>query len=478
MNVFFHFLIFSFFYLSLNSQTYNYYFGNLHSHTAFSDGNKDSLTSGIGKPDGSYAYAKLSQNFDFLGISEHNHYSSLRNPGFLLPRYQIGLNMSNSANQDGLFLSLFGMEYGISSEFNGHLLIYGYNQLIGWENNVGGLIGNNYSVFNAKSDYDGIFRKINMNPNSFIYLAHPNFNDYSTNGTSATALAYAPYNSAYDSAIVGMPLRSGLAFSTNTNYNDYSIGNYFIYYKKLLYLGYHLGIGYDHDNHYTNFGRSNGGRLVIISPTLTRTNLISAMQQMHFYGSDDSNAKVNFNMNGNIMGSILSGNTYPTFNIIHNDPDGEQADTIKIWKGNKNSGGLWADIVYTSVQNNTATFTDYNLQQGIEYFYFAEIKQADGQWIVTSPIWYKGTSPIFIKEESDKIKFNYFPNPVSKKLNISVTELKQYTVLISDLCGREIFKKIFNENEVSINLSEINSGIYNLTLISESAKVSKKLIVE
>src|SRR5437870_2542094 len=53
-----------------STQTYQYYFGNLHAHTAFSDGNKDSTSSGIARPDEGYAYAKLSNDFDFLGISE------------------------------------------------------------------------------------------------------------------------------------------------------------------------------------------------------------------------------------------------------------------------------------------------------------------------------------------------------------------------------------------------------------------------
>src|SRR5688572_12070261 len=93
--------------LQCSAQNLNYYFGNLHSHTGFSDGNKDSLNSGVSKPDGSYAYAKLSEDFDFLGISEHNHYSTAHNPGFKKPLYQQGLTMANAANEDGKFLALF-----------------------------------------------------------------------------------------------------------------------------------------------------------------------------------------------------------------------------------------------------------------------------------------------------------------------------------------------------------------------------------
>lgn len=478
MRLIFIFVLSSFFSNKSLSQTYNYYFGNLHAHTAFSDGNKDSATSGVGRPDGSYAYAKLSDNFDFLGISEHNHYSANHNPGFKQPLYQAGLSMANAANQDGIFLSLFGMEYGISSKYNGHVIVYGFNQLFGWESSAPGVAGNNYDVFNAKSDYDGLFRKVKNNPNAFCYLAHPDFSDYTTDGTYATALSNAPYNAAYDSAIVGIPLRSGLATSAMTDYSDYSIGNYFNYYKKLLYIGYHLGIGYDHDNHYTNFGRSNGGRLVILAPSLTRTNLTTAMQYMHFYGSDDSNAKIDFNLNGNIIGSILTASVYPTLNVIHNDPDGEQADTIKIWKGHKNSGGLWAEIVHITNQNNTLIYTDQNIIPGIEYYYFAEIRQADGQWIMTSPIWYTAEGTVAIKENTQDIKFNYFPNPVSKKLNISLAECDDYIIYLLDISGRVIMKKNIFEKETVIDLSGMPPGLYSLNIKNKITFVSKKLIVE
>jgi hypothetical protein len=478
MRLIFIFLLSSFFSNKNFSQAYNYYFGNLHAHTAFSDGNKDSATSGVGRPDASYSYAKLSNNFDFLGISEHNHYSANHNPGFKQPRYQVGLSMANASNQDGIFLALFGMEYGVSSQYNGHVVVYGFNQLFGWETSVPGVAGNNYDIFNAKSDYDGLFRKVKNNSNAFCYLAHPDFSDFTTDGTYATALSNAPYNAAYDSAIVGVPLRSGLATSALANYNDYSTGNYFNYYKKLLYIGYHLGIGYDHDNHYTNFGRSNGGRLVILAPSLTRANLVNAMQHMHFYGSDDSNAKIDFNMNGNIMGSILAGSVYPTFNVVHNDPDGEQADTIKIWKGHKNSGGLWAEIVYITNQNNTAIYTDQNIVQGIEYYYFAEIKQADGQWIMTSPIWYTAGGTVSIKENAGGIKFNYFPNPVSKQLNISLAEWDEYIIYMLDVSGRCVLEKNIPGKDVVIDLSGLTEGIYTLSIKSKNAVVSKKLVVQ
>lgn len=460
------------------SQPLNYYFGNLHAHTAFSDGNKDSLSSGVSKPDASYTYAKFSSNFDFLGISEHNHYSALRNPGFKLPRYQMGLNMAAAVNQNNSFLALFGMEYGTSSNNNGHVIIYGFNQLIGWETAVPGMTGNNYNIYNAKSDYASLFKKVRNNPGSFAYLAHPYWTDFTLDGTDSSALAFMPYNQMFDSAIVGMPLRSGNAFSTFADYNDYAPGNYFAYYKKLLYLGYHLGIGYDHDNHYTNFGRSNGGRLVIIAPSLNQPSLVSAMQQMHFYGSDDANAKIEFNLNGNIMGSMLSGSFFPTLQVTHNDPDLEQADTIKIWKGFKNNGGSWAWILQTTVHSNLASYTDYSISAGTEYYYFAEIRQADGQWMVTSPIWYTPTILLSNAENDSDLKLKVFPNPARDKLTISFGDCGTYHISLTDLMGRILLSTQREEKDLTIDLSEFKRGVYILQVKTTNSQAFKKINVD
>ncbi|MBL7932493.1 MAG: T9SS type A sorting domain-containing protein, partial [Bacteroidia bacterium] len=283
----------------------------------------------------------------------------------------------------------------------------------------------------------------------------------------------------YDSAIVGMPLRSGLANSTDTSYGDYSTGNYFNYYKKLLYQGYHLGIGYDHDNHYTNFGRSNGGRLVILAPSLTRANLYSAMKQMHFYGSDDPNVKVDFSMNGSIMGSIIGGNSFPTFQVVHNDPDGEQADTIKIWKGYKGSGGLWAWIAKSTVNNNTLLYSDNSLVQGQEYYYFAEIRQKDGQWIVTSPIWYTYGMNTFVSEvKKEQNQLLVFPNPVRETLYFSSSEKGPFRVIIKDMTGRIVLEEFVSEDKSSLSISALNNGMYILSLENGKVCTTRKLCVD
>src|SRR6185503_17821044 len=50
--------------------TNSYYFGTLHSHSDYSDGNKDNPGY---TPTDDFTYAMTAQCMDFLGISEHNH---------------------------------------------------------------------------------------------------------------------------------------------------------------------------------------------------------------------------------------------------------------------------------------------------------------------------------------------------------------------------------------------------------------------
>ena len=457
-----------------SAQTYQYYFGNIHAHTAFSDGNKDSSSSGVNSPAGSYEYAKQSQDFDFLGISEHNHYSSKSNPGFKRPLYQQGLDMADAANEDGTFVTLFGMEYGVSSQYNGHVLVYGINKLLGWEESVPGVTGANYDVYNAKTDYAGLFAKVNKTPGAFCYLAHPSFDDFSGDGTWNTALANAPYNASFDSAIVGMPLRSGLATNSNASYSDYPQGNYFNYYKKMLYQGYHLGIGYDHDNHYTNFGRGNGGRLVILATSLTKASFFDAIQKMRFYGSDDRNAEITFECSGAVMGSITGGTAYPSINLVHNDPDGELADTMRIWRGVRNSGGLWAEIIKSATGINTLAYTDDHMMSDNEYYYFGEIRQKDGQWIVTSPVWYTRSGQAALNEQKFPAHSIYF-DALSRNLHLSVDSSDPVELTLRDLQGRTVLGPAAVNGEMVLPVTGVADGIYVVLLRTGSFVLPVKM---
>ncbi len=380
----------------LFAQSYNFYYGNLHAHSGLSDGNQDSVTSGRGTPAPDYAYAKSSFHMDFLGISDHNHYQA----GMKTPAdYHAGVAQATAANQDGTFAALYGMEWGVISG-GGHVIVYGIDSLVGWDKQADG-ITNDYDIFCAKNDYAGLWNIVNARPGSFCTLAHPNSSDYSN-------LTGGSFNTAANQAIAGCAFRSGSAFSTTTDYSDPAPSSYEIYYKTLLAKGYHAGPQIDADNHNTTFGRTHKGRTVVLAPSLTRANLLSALRNRRFYASDDWNVQVTFTVSGNYMGSEVLLTSNSVINVSVTDPDGgDNVASIQIYYGVPGSGS--APTVLTSGSSSALSYT-HTTSPGNQYYYYARITQSDGDIINTAPVWVNRTSivlPInglvFTGEEVNKL---------------------------------------------------------------------------
>ncbi|MBC6111925.1 gliding motility-associated C-terminal domain-containing protein [Pedobacter fastidiosus] len=355
----------------------NFYYGNLHSHSSYSDGNKDDLTK---KPEDDYAFAKNSMNLDFLGISEHNHTQA----GMSLASWQPGIDAAKKATTS-TFVAMHGMEWGVISG-GGHVIVYGIDSLIGWES------GEN-QIYVPKSVYTGttgLFRIINRHGlNAVATLAHPNTTDY--NNISAT------YDLSADSAIVGTALESGPAFSTNVTYSDpASSMSYLSYYNRMLARGYHLGASIDHDNHNLTFGRHTRARLVVLAPALTENDLLDAIKKMRFYASQDSAAKIVFTINKQPVGSIFKTAGAPIIEV--NSITTSPVTSIKILYGTPGSGTNPVEL--TAGASTSLTYTDNALTNLATGYYYADIVEADGSRIITSPIWYTRDDAVVKKAQN------------------------------------------------------------------------------
>ena len=394
-----------------NSGVNNYYFGTLHSHSDYSDGNKDNPGY---TPAQDYEYAKTSQCMDYLGISEHNHFSG-GDPGNMLSTYHLGTDQANNftaANPN--FLALYGMEWGTISS-GGHIVIYGngLDQLFGWESGNGGWGStNNYDVFSPKGVFTGptgIFQNVNnftSLTNSFITLAHPSLTDF--NNIAGTA-----YNAVADSAIVGSAIESGPAFSSNATYTDPSIfnnENYLFYFKTLLAKGYHVGPTIDHDNHNTTFGRTTRSRTAIVAPVLTKAAIVTAMRNMNFYATQDCDTKVDFTINTKSMGSTFSDRFGPNIYVSLTDiTTPVSSAVIRLMFGIPGSGINAVKI--DSAIGSTLSFTDNNLANMSTGYYYLDVSIGTGR-IITSPIWYTRNDSI----SAQPVKINSFS---VKKVNKS-----------------------------------------------------------
>lgn len=438
----------------LDNTALNYYYGNLHSHSSYSDGNKDDLTK---KPEDDYAFAKNSRKMDFLGISEHNHTQA----GMRLANWQPGMIAAKNATTSD-FVALHGMEWGVISG-GGHVIVYGIDSLIGWE-------PGEHQIFVPKSTYTGptgLFNIINRHGlNAIATLAHPNTSDY--NNIAAT------YNALADSAIVGSALESGPAFSTNITYSDPpSSLSYLSYYNRMLARGYHLGASLDHDNHNMTFGRHTRGRLVVLAPALTENDLLDAMKRMRFYASQDSAARISFTINNQLIGSSFAGNGTPTISV--SGSTSSPIANITIVSGTPGSGILPTALVSSST--GTLSYSDTTLTQLATSYYYVDITEADGSRIITSPIWYTRNDSI---KSAQTITFNdlsaktygdadFDPAASSTNATIPIVYSSSDSTIASIVAGKV---HIRNAGSVIITASQAGNSLFH-----PAAPKSQTLIV-
>ncbi|HEY0058760.1 MAG TPA: CehA/McbA family metallohydrolase, partial [Flavisolibacter sp.] len=346
-------------------------YGNLHGHSTHSDGRPSTL-----QPKDDYEYARNAAGMDFLGISEHNHATA----GLQIADYKLGYLQAEAANGQlnaagNAFLALHGMEWGTISG-GGHVLVYGFkDSLINWE------AGNN-DIFVPKSDYKTLFEKVQKQPGAFATLAHPNSGDFTGLTTGYKGIA--------DSAVSSIAIESGPAFSTATNYTDFpSSLSYINYYKTLLKQGYRIAAHMDQDNHEMTFGTANANRMVVLAKERTREALVSGIQSMRVYATNDYNASISFTMDDFIMGSSIKASQNITGSVVHADADGEALSAVQVYGGKV--GGEDALLVHSAIGNTTFGTAQAN---GETWYYFAIITQQDGNKIITAPIWVTTEIPL------------------------------------------------------------------------------------
>lgn len=368
-----------------NDLTNNYYFGTLHSHSDYSDGNQDHPGY---TPTDDYNFAMTAQCMDFLGISEHNHFSSPNNPGNTIANYHSGpVEATNFTAAHPSFLALYGMEWGVISG-GGHVVVYGdgMNNLWGWESGAGAWgPTDNYDVYVPKSVYTGstgLFKTVNDNiaTNTFATLAHPNSTDYNN-------LANIAYDAAADSAITGTAVESGPATSTNVTYSNPGSSMFYLwYYNTLLAKGYHLGPTIDHDNHNTTFGHTTYSRTAVVAPSLTKTEIITGMRNMHFYATQDCDTKVDFTINTKMMGSVFTDRSSPMISVSLTDATTNLSGAIiRIMTGTPGSGIL--PVKLDSAIGPVLFYADQNLANLSTGYYYLDILIGTAR-VVTAPIWY------------------------------------------------------------------------------------------
>lgn len=338
----------------------NVYFGNLHSHTSYSDGQ---LT-----PADAYAFARNTAPtpLDFLAVTDHNHAGA----GMSLPNYGLGLGQAAAANDDGNFVAIYGQEWGFAA--NGHVNILESPVLFGWE-------PGNYDVFVAEGDYPSLYTAALANPPAsypvILLWCHPAPTDFGNLAVTADGL----------DAVHLMCLVNGPAFSTATDESDVGNTGFDDVYYEALRKGYRVSPTADQDNHNVTWGASTQSRTGVHAATKSKAAILDALAAGRNYASQDHNARVDFTADGHGMGEAFTATSGVRIAARVTDPDpGDSVALIEIFRGIE---GVASSVrVAWNANNNEIQWRDTaSYAAGTKVHYTLRVRQADNHSIWTGP---------------------------------------------------------------------------------------------
>ena len=362
-------------YFIVGKAQYQLYFGQLHSHTQYSDGS--------GTLDSALDYVKNlpeSANVQFVAFTDHSNYfdtTSAANPEGALydtslataysqqrwKEYKDKIADFNNAQTGVIAIGGFEMTW---SGGPGHINTF----------NTPGIVSRNNSTLNNKTNDAGIkaYYELLSRPegsSSISQLNHPGT-------TFGTFSDFAYWDGVIDSRIYMVEVGNGEG--------QIGAGGYFPsyeYYIMALDKGWHVAPTNNQDNHKGKWGNANDARDVIITDNFTEEGIYEAIRERRMYATEDKNLELGYTVNGSMMGSILS--EVPSaldFEVSVSDPD--KTDSIAKVEIIANSGRVvhtWSSAA--ELASGTLSLT---LEPNYSY-YFVRVTEADGDLAVTSPVW-------------------------------------------------------------------------------------------
>ncbi len=447
---------------------YTAYFGNLHSHTGYSDG--------VQTPTDAYTYARFTAQtpLDFLAVSDHNHSTA----GMSLPNYHLGLSQAASANSDGNFVAIYGQEWGIAA--NGHVNIFESPALFGWE-------GGNHDVFVAEGDYGSLYTAVLANPPPsypvVVQWCHPAIGDYGN---------FLLTNDAR-SAVKLMCLVNGPAFSTSTTESDVGNTGFDGAFHEALRKGFRVSPTADQDNHNATWGASTEGRTAVLANAKTKSALLTAMASRRTYATQDHNAVVRFSADGHTMGEAFNASAGIRLALEVLDPDlTDSVAQIDLFRGI--TGTSIATRVAGSVGNSVFHWRDLSPPAvGVEAHYYVRVRMADNQNIWTGPVYvtYEAPSTVAVGPPAPGVELALTarPNPTRGDLTVdfALPRAGGVSLALYDLSGRRL--RTLAAGDLAAGPHSVTwdglaedgvragAGIFFLRLVTEVGSVERKVLL-
>ncbi len=354
---------------------YSLYFGQLHSHTTYSDGS--------GTLESALDYIKNlpdSANVDFVAFTDHSNYfdkSGAANVEDALydmslataysqetwAKYKNTIADFNAANSDIIAIGGFEMTW---SGGPGHINTF----------NTPGIVSRNNTVLNNKTSdagmkaYYALLSRIE-GADSISQFNHPG----STFGTFSD---FAYWDAVLDTRMFLVEVGNGEGqIGQGGYYPSYE------YYTMALDKGWHVAPTNNQDNHKGKWGNGNDARDVVITDNFTEEGIYEAIRNYRVYATEDKNLEILYTANGLLLGSVIE-EVPEKLSISVNVSDPDASDSISKVEVIVNSG----KTAYT--WSNPAELATGVLTCELDptySYYYIRVTQGDGDLAVTAPVW-------------------------------------------------------------------------------------------
>ena len=360
---------------TIGEATFQRYFGQLHSHTQYSDG--------AGSLENALAYIKAlpdNANVDFVAFTDHSNYfdkSGAANPEGALydmslasaasqnlwNEYKNAVATFNAANA-GSMVAIAGFEMTWSGG-PGHINTF----------NTPGIVSRNNTTLNNKTKDAGLqayYKLLSQTEgaNSISQFNHPGT-------TFGNFIDFGYWDAVVDTRMYMVEVGNGEG--------QIGAGGYYPSYEQYIMAldkGWHVAPTNNQDNHKGRWGNANDARDVILTDDFTEDGIYAALRARRMYATEDKNLDLDYTVNGNMMGSIIDVPEKLNFEISFNDPD--RTDSIAKVELVVNSG----KVAYTWDSAADLAKGSVSVELAPEYtYYFVRVTEGDGDLAVTAPVW-------------------------------------------------------------------------------------------
>ena len=360
---------------TIGKATFQRYFGQLHSHTQYSDG--------AGSLESALAYIKAlpdNANVDFVAFTDHSNYfdkSGTANPeGALYDMSLASVASQNLWNEYKNAVAAFNTENAGSM-----VAIAGFEMT--WSGGPGhintfntpGIVSRNNTTLNNKTKDAGLQAYYKLLSQTEGVDSISQFNHPGT--TFGNFIDFGYWDAVVDTRMYMVEVGNGEG--------QIGAGGYYPSYEQYIMAldkGWHVAPTNNQDNHKGRWGNANDARDVILTDDFSESGIYAALRARRMYATEDKNLELDYTVNGNMMGSIIDVPEKLNFEISFNDPD--RTDSIAKVELVVNSG----KVAYTWDSAADLTKGSVSVELAPEYtYYFVRVTEGDGDLAVTAPVW-------------------------------------------------------------------------------------------